>query len=171
MLRQGDKDMIKAISISVGLLLGSLYQLSAQQVRNMKMTELNELIETSTTPMVINFWATWCVPCLQEIPYFISVAKEFKEEGVSLLLVSLDMQEDSAKVEPFAIKRKITAPIVWLNETNADYFCPIIDDRWSGSVPATLFVNTKMKYRKFLEKALSEETLRKEIQQLVNPIQ
>ncbi len=163
--------MKKKYSISIVLLLAAVCQLPAQQVRNMKMAELNKLIETSTTPMVINFWATWCVPCIQEIPHFIAVTKEFKQEGVSLLLVSLDMQEDSAKVEPFAIKRKITAPIVWLNETNADYFCPIIDERWSGSVPATLFVNKKTGYRKFFEKALAEETLRKEIQQLVNPIQ
>ena len=50
-----------------------------------------------------------------------------------------------------AKKHNFKTNIVWLQETDADYFCPKIDTTWSGSIPATLFVNTKTGYRKFFE--------------------
>ncbi|HEX4875985.1 MAG TPA: hypothetical protein VFV31_04890 [Chitinophagaceae bacterium] len=62
-----------------------------------------------------------------------------------------------------AEKRKFTAPIVWLDETNADYFCPKIDPKWSGAIPATLFINNKTGYRNFMEAQLTQEELKKEI--------
>ena len=61
------------------------------------------------------------------------------------------------------IKRHITAPVLWLDETNADYFCPKVDAKWSGAIPATLFINSKTGYRNFIEEQLSHEELKKEI--------
>ena len=66
-------------------------------------------------------------------------------------------------VESFAAKRKITATILWLDETNADYFCPKVDPKWSGAIPATLFINNKTGYRKFFEEQLTHQALKKEI--------
>ena len=52
---------------------------------------------------------------------------------------------------------------MWLDETNADYFCPKVDEKWTGAIPATLFINNSKNYRKFMEEQLSEEELEKEI--------
>ena len=113
--------------------------------------------------MIVSFWATFCIPCIEEIPYFQEAVKKHKKDNVTLLLVSLDLREDYTKIKPLAAKKKFTAPIVWLNETNADYFCPKVDSSWSGAIPATLFINNKTGYRKFYEEKVKEDKLEKEI--------
>jgi hypothetical protein len=97
------------------------------------------------------------------MPYFQRMVAGHRRDSVRLLLVSLDMGDDYAKVRPFIVNRKVTAPVLWLNETNADYFCPKIDSTWSGAIPATIFVNNKTGYRRFYEGQVSEERLKTEI--------
>jgi len=136
----------------------------AQEIKKIKITELEKTIAESKAPMIVNFWATWCVPCIEEIPYFIEETKKHEKDSVKLLLVSLDFREDfPAKVISFIKKRKFMATIAWLDETKADYFCPKIDKSWSGAIPATLFINNKEGYRSFFENKLSHDELKKEI--------
>ena len=136
----------------------------AQSVKSVKITELEKIIAESKTPLIVNFWATWCKPCLEEIPYFMEEAKLHKNDSLQLLLVSLDMKDAfPGQILNTVKKRKITVPVQWLNETNADYFCPRIDPKWSGAIPASLFINNKTGYRKFFEEQLSHEDLKKEI--------
>jgi thiol-disulfide isomerase/thioredoxin len=114
-------------------------------------------------------WATWCKPCVEEIPFFLKeVNKHNREAGtgdsIQLLLVSLDFKEAFPKaITTFAAKRKFNATMLWLDETDADYFCPKIDAKWSGAIPATLFINNKTGYRKFVESQLTPGELQKEI--------
>jgi hypothetical protein len=110
------------------------------------------------------------MPCIEEIPYFIKEVDKHNAsvksplDSIYLLLVSVDFKEAfPGDLSSFAKKRKFTAPIVWLDETQADYFCPKIDPKWSGVIPATLFINHKSGYRKFFEEQLSHEELKKEI--------
>ena len=113
-------------------------------------------------------WATWCKPCVEEIPYFLEEIKDNKKDSLTILLVSLDFKEAfPAGISSFAKKRKFTAPIVWLDETNADYFAPKIDAKWSGAIPATLFINNKTGYRNFVEEQISHEQLKKEIKAIL----
>ena len=130
----------------------------------MKITELERIIAESKTPLIINFWASWCKPCIEEIPYFQEEVKKHSKDSLDLLLVSLDFAEAyPGDILSVAKKRKFIVPIVWLDETNADYFCPKIDAKWSGAIPATFFINNKTGYRKFIEEQLPEEKLKKEI--------
>ena len=139
-----------------------------QEIRSVKITELEKIIAKSKTPLIINMWATWCIPCIEELPYFQEEAKMHEKDSVQLLLVSLDFKESfPVGITKFMDKRKITASVVWLDETNADYFCPKIDTKWSGAIPATLFVNNKSGYRKFVEEKLSHEKLKEEIKALL----
>jgi len=81
-----------------------------------------------------------------------------------LILVSLDGKENYPKqLRNFVNKRKFTTEIFWLDETNADYFCPKIDSTWTGAIPATLLVNPKTGQRKFFEQPLTPQKLEKEI--------
>ena len=142
----------------------------SQQVKSVKITELEKTIKESKTPLIVNFWATFCVPCLQEIPYFQEMTEQYKEKNVSLVFVSLDMKEAyPVKVNDMAKKLKLSSPVVWLNETNADYFCPKIDTSWTGGMPSSLFVNNATRYHKFFEEPLSKERLEKEIQEMLLP--
>lgn len=146
----------------VAILFPSIVSFS-QEIKKIRIADLEKIISESKTPLIINFWATFCIPCIEEIPYFQRAVKRHESDGVKLLLVSLDLKEDYVKIRPFAAKRKFTANMVWLNESNADYFIPKIDSTWSGSLPATLFVNNKSRYRKFYGDQIKEEQLEKEI--------
>ena len=140
----------------------------SQRVGSVKITELETMIAESKTPLIINFWATWCKPCLEELPYFEKEVDEHSKDSVKLLLVSLDFKEAFPQgISTFAKKWKIKGQIFWLNETNADYFCPKIDPKWSGAIPATLFINNKTGYRHFVEAQISHEKLKKEIMALL----
>lgn len=141
---------------------------SGQDVKKIKITDLEKMIAESKTPLIINFWATFCKPCMEEIPHFQKLGKKYEKDGVKILLVSLDMKDAYPdQVTTFIRKRKILIPTAWLDETNADYFCPKIDISWSGAIPATLFINNRNSYRKFTEEPLSEQQLEEEIRTIL----
>jgi hypothetical protein len=71
------------------------------------------------------------------------------------------------KLGSIAKRFRITAPIVFLDETNADIFCPIVDPKWSGAIPASLFVNNATGYRRFYEDQIQKAELEKEMIQLI----
>ena len=140
---------------------------TAQDIPKWKIDQLEEYIRKSDRPVIVNFWATFCKPCIVEVPYFQKLVKKYEQEGVELLLVSLDLEQSYKKIKPFAQKHHFTAPIVFLDETNADEFCPRIDERWSGAIPASLFINNKTGYRKFHEEQIPEKKLEGEIKLLI----
>jgi thiol-disulfide isomerase/thioredoxin len=162
----------KDIFIKAVLALLCLFTLSnplkAQQIKKIKIDELQSYIEKSDHPLIVNFWATYCVPCVQEIPYFQKHAEKFKKQGLELLLVSLDLPDYyPVKIVAFAKKENFTAPILWLNESNADYFCPKIDKQWSGGIPSSLFINNQTHFRKFFERQLTEPQLEENMKTLL----
>lgn len=155
--------------ILVGVFLFSGVTAFTQEIKSIKITELEKTIAENKTPLIINFWATWCKPCIEEIPYFQAEVANHKPDSLQLILVSLDMKEMYPKgLSSFVKKRKISATVVFLDETNADYFCPKVDAKWSGAIPASLFINNKTGYRKFVEDQLTEEELKKEIMAILN---
>ncbi len=107
----------------------------SQDIQKIKITDLEKTIRESKTPLIVNFWATFCKPCLEELPYFEKMAGLYHVQNVRFLLVSLDMKDDYPdKVKGFITRRKLTIPVAWLDESNADYFCPRIDAGWSGAI-------------------------------------
>lgn len=154
------------------LLFGLMVMMSdsyAQDIKKLKIEELMTMIDTSTTPIVVNFWASWCSPCIKEIPWFEKTVAEHKDKGVKLLLVSLDFANDYKKkvLHQFVKKNKYSSQVVWLDETDADRFCPPIDSSWGGAIPATLMVNNKKGYKQFFEFQLKEERFKLELAKLV----
>ena len=150
------------------ILFTGVISVKAQTIPSWKVTKLQDVISKSDSVLVINFWATFCKPCIEEIPYFEKTVKKFKQQKVKLLLVSLDLKDQyPAKIKAFAKKNKYSSQIVWLNETNADYFCPRVDKAWSGGIPATLIVNPKTGYRKLIEDQLTPVEIETEIKKAI----
>ena len=160
---------LKYLIFTCCLAAGINQNTASQTIAKWKIEDLEQYISNSDTPTIINFWATYCIPCLKEIPYFEETVKKYKGRGVKLLLVSLDFSEAyPQKLSAFIKKRKFASPVVWLDETNADYFCPKVDGKWSGVMPATLFVNNKKSIRNFFEEEMPKERFEEEIKKILN---
>jgi thiol-disulfide isomerase/thioredoxin len=139
-------------------------------IQKIKITDLESYIEHSDHPLIVNFWATFCVPCVKEIPYFQTTVSTYKDQKVELLLVSLDLPAwYPVRIADFVQKSGFTARILWLNETDADYFCPKVDPRWTGGIPASLFINKATGYRRFFDRQLTEPQVDVEIKKMLAP--
>ena len=100
------------------------------------------VIKEDDNVYVINFWATWCAPCVKELPHFEKLHAENK--NVKVILVSLDSQKDlEKKLLPFVDRKKITAEVIMLSDKDYNAWLPKIDKEWSGSIPATLIIHGK----------------------------
>ena len=143
---------------------------SAQVIPAWKITDFLKYIDSSSEKiLVVNFWASFCKPCVAEIPSFISISEEYKNRGVRLLLLSLDVPSAyPVKVKSFVRVNNFNTNIAWLNESDAEYFIPKIDSSWSGSIPSTLMISKETGKRLFVEDELKPETFREMIEQLLN---
>lgn len=135
------------------------YSLHAQ-VKLLTLDELDKRIaKGKDTTYVINFWATWCAPCVAELQHFEKLRIENLKKPVSVLLVSLDFKSKLQKeVVPFVSKNNIKAEVFVLNESDQQTFIERVDKNWSGAIPATLFV--KKAVRRFFEKEFTEKELK-----------
>lgn len=137
-------------------------------VKTLNYSELKPLLELKDNKnYVVNFWATWCAPCVKELPYFEELEDKFKDQDVEVLLVSLDFpNKKDTKLLPFLKKKNIKSRVVLLDDPNEDVWIQAIDDSWSGALPATLFYNKTN--RKFFEQSFTREILHKELQTFLN---
>lgn len=108
-----------------------------------ELTTLSELKNTlkknDDKLYIINFWATWCKPCVEEMAHFDSIAKANSSSGVELVFVSLNQPKEQKTVERFIERRGIQSKVIILNEQNANSWINEVDSSWSGSIPATMF--------------------------------
>jgi thiol-disulfide isomerase/thioredoxin len=141
--------------------------LSANMARSqgddlLKIDKLQQLIQgTKDQIQVINFWATWCGPCIKELPLFDKFAAERKDIHVVLVSLDLELDPDAEKVRKFVARKKIQSRVVILNERKSTEYIDKLDKDWSGALPATLIVNNKNGKRKFVEKELHDGDLEK----------
>jgi thiol-disulfide isomerase/thioredoxin len=139
-------------------------------VQKVKITALQDYISKSDHPLIVNFWATFCAPCNKEIPYFQTAVAHYHEQGVELILVSLDLPDYfPVRIAEFVKQKGYTAKILWLNETDADYFCPRVDPHWTGGIPCSLFIDNKTHYRRFFNRQLTDRQVDLEIRKMLTP--
>jgi len=116
---------------------------------------------------VVNFWATWCKPCVEELPGFMEVNNQFKQKKeFKMILVSLDRASElDTKVKPFIAKNNIEAEVYLLDDNKRmNEWIPAIDKNWSGAIPATVFYRNGQKLY-FIEDKLNKNELIKIIKQ------
>lgn len=151
------------------LLLVFLIAVSGQgicQQMNTEVTKLDKLQRLLSTRadgiLVVNFWATWCAPCVKELPLFEKLHAEARL-GVSVVLVSLDLDIDPnpEKVYKLVERKGLKSKVLLLDEKNPNTWIDSIDPTWSGALPATIVINQKTGKRKFVESSLHEGDLEK----------
>jgi thiol-disulfide isomerase/thioredoxin len=131
--------VIKIMKVFFFVLFGMVQiSLSAQvsEYDNFDDFAIDHLNKDNDTTYVVNFWATWCRPCVKELPLFDSLTKEFKNEPVKVVLVSLDFKGET--VNQFIEKKNVLSEVVILTDGNSNRWINLIDPNWSGAIPYTL---------------------------------
>ncbi len=119
------------------------------------------------TTYIINFWATWCIPCIKELPYFEALSSKYKNEKIKVLLVSLDFSNKiESRLIPFLKTNKITSQVVVLDDADANTWINAINPDWSGAIPATIVYNKHKKA--FFEKSFEQQELNNIVETFIN---
>ncbi|MBL7802099.1 MAG: TlpA family protein disulfide reductase [Saprospiraceae bacterium] len=148
------------------LLLVSPFASTAQDIVFVKADEIARWkAPAGDTVRVINFWATWCQPCVAELPAFEKITAEYAGRPVQVILVCTDFKRDvDTRVRPFVQKKKLRSQVVFMDESNPNKWIDSVSPEWSGAIPATLIVCPAKGVERFFEQQLDYETLRKEVE-------
>lgn len=160
---------LKIIWLGLFLLALRAAPAHAQRVAVLTFPELRERLTRPTdTTYVVNFWATWCAPCVQELPHFEQLRTANARRKVKVLLVSLDYASQlDKKIKPFIKQRGLRTEVVVLNETDPNNWLAQVDAKWSGALPFTLIVNNKTRQRVTFEQALTAAELTAALQKFL----
>ena len=141
--------------------------LTRAQIAHYTAEDIIHRCSSKDTVYIVNFWATWCAPCVAELPEFNKLNDKYSGKPVKVLLVSLDFKSDNTyKLEGFIKRKNITPEVVWLSDSDPNVFIPKIENSWGGSIPATVIVHPGKQAKKFIEGSTSE----REVSSIVNKL-
>lgn len=135
-------------------------------IRVLNFQELQPLLQLENdTIYVVNFWATWCAPCIKEIAYFEQLSQKYRDKNVKVLMVSLDFPDQlQTRLIPFIEKENMKNEVVLLDDPNSNHWIPLVDRKWTGAIPATLI------YGKDFRKFYQQEFTFSELEEIVLPL-
>lgn len=96
------------------------------------------------TTLVLNFWATWCKPCVEELPCFDELREYYGVKNVQIVLVSLDFKSQlEKKFIPFLNNQRLKSEVALMADQDLNAWIPMIHEEWDGAIPATLVLKGK----------------------------
>jgi thiol-disulfide isomerase/thioredoxin len=150
--------------LSINFLIWWGFAFSQTVSATYKIEQLLKRIDSNDTMYVLNFWATWCKPCVQELPTFDSLYAQTKSNNIKLILVCLNFSEElNTKVNPFLKNKNTLTECVLLDEVNGNDYINKISESWTGAIPATYFQygNKKLMVEKKMNLKQMNESLQK----------
>lgn len=155
----------KPILFVLILMAGAAVQAQVRMVNGQWIDDMSH--NKSDTVYVINFWATWCKPCVEELPYFEKLTATYGGKNLKVILVSCDFKKQiESRLMPFIKNKNIVSQVVFMNESNPDNWIEKVDKRFSGAIPATLIINGSKGFRHFSEGEMTYE----ELETIVKPL-
>jgi len=146
--------------LALAFVLGSCSSESEIIVPEVTFENIEPLFNQKTdTVYVINFWATWCKPCITELPEFEKINREFRKKPVRVILISLDFPaKHQSDLIPFLKKNNINSEVLHLIDTDANRWIDKVSPLWSGAIPATVIY--KKNKREFYERSMTYDELK-----------
>lgn len=142
---------------------------SEAQPKVVKLIEIEKLLKTQSDKIqVINFWATWCGPCVKEMPLLEKVGQERGDIHITLVSLDFELDENPDKVFKFVERKQLKSDVLILDAPDINSWIDKIEKQWTGSLPATLVINTKTGKRAFAGKELREGELEELIESVKN---
>jgi thiol-disulfide isomerase/thioredoxin len=138
---------------------------SAQSVTIIKFDDFIAMSsKQNDTTYVFNFWATWCKPCIEELPAFETANSTYSNDKVKVILISLDFKRQIETVNKFIADKQLKSQVYLLDEVNYNKWIDRVDTSWTGAIPATVIINNKKQYRKFHEQSFTRKQLQEAIE-------
>ncbi|MCB0464502.1 MAG: TlpA family protein disulfide reductase [Aequorivita sp.] len=155
-------ETVSEIAIKENLSKGNQFENTKIASLNFEALQQKFFQKKTDSIYIINFWATWCKPCVKELPAFEKIASDYSNKKVKVLLVSLDFPDKiETQVVPFMKNNNIKSEVVLLDDADANSWIPKVSPEWSGAIPATIIY--KKENRKFYERSFTFEELESEL--------
>jgi len=150
------------------LFVFSAFHSQATEIEILSYAEFEKRIKSDKEGTVVyNFWATWCKPCVEELPFFDSIAAKYKNEKLKVLLVSIDFESAlNKRVLPFIANKNVQSEVLIFDDPAQHKWIPKIDKNWSGAIPATYIY--KGKRSAFYEKSFTQQELENVVKPFIN---
>ena len=124
----------------------------------MTVGELRSVIAApGASAVLVNVWATWCLPCRKEFPALLRAAAEYRARGVRLVLISADFDDNTAAAREFLARHGVDFPSYLKTGPDME-FIDALSPKWSGALPATFVFDGAGTLRDFWEGETTYET-------------
>ena len=159
--------MKNLLTICAALLLG--FTAFSQEIPKYSFAELEKRLHPEDDVVyVFNFWATWCKPCVEELPHFEELTKAYEGKKVKVILVSLDFASQyKSKLLPFVKAHNLQSEVVMLNDSKYNEWIDKVSPEWGGAIPATLVIHAGTNTRTFYNKKFATY---EELENIIKPV-
>ncbi len=137
---------LSAFLIFCYLILVGNITIAQIKIEEIDIDKINKIIQNRDgKPLLINIWATWCMPCREEFPDLVKVSEKFKGK-VDVIGISVDFPDEiNSKILPFAEKNKVNFKLYVNSESDQEKFINYFDKEWNGAIPATFIYDANGK--------------------------